>query len=211
MGRISAFLFWPGEARKGAQGQGLGPGSVVSPVNSAGSVRLGPVVPGAVWRPLREFHLFTGFTCFHIEVRRSGRPGPDRPATARTQASRNARTHGRRNRPAATWQTFQRPEAVVHPRRAANGPCRLSSHHLEHVEHGAEQGEGEAACRYPEPCDLDPCRFAAAFFSHPRPPAPSNWVTIIVVGADTFGQPATATRPPCTGYPPPVRDWISYL
>lgn len=49
-----------------------------------------------------------------------------------------------------------------------NGRCRLSSYHFEHIEHGAEQGEGEAACRYPQPCHLDPCRLAAAFFISPE-------------------------------------------
>jgi hypothetical protein len=123
-----------------------------------------PVVPDALWRPLREFHQFHLLSPRSLEFRES--------------RSRDAVTLAGAAAPRPRWQPSEQRETVVAPP-PRDGRGRLSSHHFEH---GAEQGEGEAACGYPQPCDLDPCRFAAAFFMHLRPPAPSNWVTIVVVG-----------------------------
>jgi hypothetical protein len=54
---------------------------------------------------------------------------------------------------------------------------RSPSHHFEHVEHGAEQRRGEAACRDPLSRGLDPGRLATGLFVHLKPPAPSTRVT----------------------------------
>lgn len=72
----------------------------------------------------------------------------------------------------------QRPAPVQQP---GGSP----SDHFEHVEHGAEQRQGEAARRDPQARDLNSGRLAAAFFVHLRPLAPSTGLTIVGAGADT--------------------------